>query len=126
MASTDPGSEILPTLTGTTTTFPEHHQMAKEPPQEQPVAVQEPQDPSLSEHITCLLARQAWVPFKLPLNTPAVTKDSYEFAAEDQQVAMDRYISMLAKDLTGSELAGLLEFTFREFPRQVIMILATF
>ena len=65
---------------------------------------QEPQDPSLSEHITCLLARQSWVPPKLPLNTPAVTKDVYEFTAEEQQVAKEKYAALLASNLEEADL----------------------
>ena len=73
--------------------------------------MQEPQDPSLSEHITCLLARQSWIlarqswiPPKLPLNIPAVTKDVYEFTTEEQQVAREKYVSLLASDLESGDL----------------------
>ena len=83
---------------------PDHHEKAKEPPRELPAAEQEPQDPSLSEHITRLLARQSWIPPKLPLNTPAVTKDVYEFTTKEQQVAREKYVSLLANDLESTDL----------------------
>ena len=82
--------------------YPDHHKKAKEPPRKLPAAEQEPQDPSLSEHITCLLARQSWKPPKLPLNTPVVTKDVHEFTTEEQQVAREKYVSLLANDLESS------------------------
>ena len=63
-----------------------------------------PQDPSLSEHITRLLASQSWVPPKLPLNTQAVTKDVYEFTAEEQQVAKEKYAALLASNLEEADL----------------------
>ena len=53
-----------------------------------------------------ILARQSWIPPKLPLNTPAVTKDVYEFTAEEQQVAREKYVSLLANDLESTDLVS--------------------
>ena len=88
--------------------YPDYYERAQEPPRDQPTAEQEPQDPSLSEHITCLLARQSWIPPTLPLNTPAVTKDVYEFMTEDQQVAREKYVSLLASNLYTADMLSAL------------------
>ena len=84
----------------------------------------EPQDPSLSDHITCLLARQSWVPPKLPLNTPAVTKDVYEFTAEEQQVAKEKHAALLASNLEEVDLlsADMLSALFPNTPAVAIKI----
>ena len=106
LAPAAPGEGVLPALAGTSMRYPDHHEKAKEPPREQPIVEHEPQDPSLSEHITCLLARQSWIPPKLPLNTPAVTKDVYEFTVDDQQVAKEKYAALLASNLEDADLLG--------------------
>ena len=37
-------------------------------------------------------------------NTPAATKDGYEFWAEDQQVAKDKYVSLLERSIADVDL----------------------
>ena len=52
------------------------------------------------------VSSESWTLPKLPLNTPAVTKDVYKFTANEQQVAKKKYAALLASNLEDADLLG--------------------
>ena len=98
LATAAPGEGVLPALAGTSMRYPaDYHKRTQEPP---PLSTNN----RIQACRSTLHAYSPWTSPTLPLNTPAVTKDIYEFMAEDQQVAREKYVSLLASNLEKADL----------------------